>query len=129
MWRSPVAHLLWEQGVAGSNPATPTIFTTLAAGPLCGFCAGSLARGLDGGKTQCGNRSRFTANRGGDNMPAQPMETLLRQALQDFRAALVARNVYDADHPNLARACNGAKDFVAFLISGPTGLRPRPPRR
>ena len=24
MWRSPVAHLLWEQGVAGSNPVTPT---------------------------------------------------------------------------------------------------------
>jgi hypothetical protein len=25
VWRSPVAHLLWEQGAAGSNPATPTI--------------------------------------------------------------------------------------------------------
>ena len=25
MWRSLVAHLLWEQGVAGSNPAIPTI--------------------------------------------------------------------------------------------------------
>ncbi len=24
-WRSPVAHLLWEQGVAGSNPAAPTM--------------------------------------------------------------------------------------------------------
>jgi hypothetical protein len=24
VWRSPVAHLLWEQGAAGSNPATPT---------------------------------------------------------------------------------------------------------
>ena len=24
-WRSSVAHLLWEQGVAGSNPAAPTI--------------------------------------------------------------------------------------------------------
>ena len=23
-WRSLVAHLLWEQGVAGSNPAAPT---------------------------------------------------------------------------------------------------------
>ena len=25
VWRSPVAHLLWEQGVGGSNPLTPTI--------------------------------------------------------------------------------------------------------
>jgi hypothetical protein len=57
------------------------------------------------------------------------METLLRQALQDFRAALVARNVYDADHPNLDRACNGAKDFVAFPISGPSALHLRPPGR
>ena len=24
-WRSPVAHLLWEQEVAGSSPAAPTI--------------------------------------------------------------------------------------------------------
>ena len=22
-WRSPVAHLLWEQGVGGSNPLAP----------------------------------------------------------------------------------------------------------
>jgi hypothetical protein len=25
-WRSLVAHLLWEQRVAGSNPVSPTIF-------------------------------------------------------------------------------------------------------
>ena len=25
-WRSLVAHLVWVQGVAGSNPASPTIF-------------------------------------------------------------------------------------------------------
>ena len=24
-WLSPAEHLLWEQGVAGSNPASPTI--------------------------------------------------------------------------------------------------------
>ena len=27
VWRSPVAHLLWEQGVQGSNPCTPTSHT------------------------------------------------------------------------------------------------------
>ena len=25
-WRSLVAHLLWEQGVLGSNPGSPTIY-------------------------------------------------------------------------------------------------------
>ncbi len=24
-WRSLVAHLVWDQGVAGSNPVSPTI--------------------------------------------------------------------------------------------------------
>src|SRR5437667_136543 len=28
VWRSLVAHLLWEQGAGGSNPLTPTTFTT-----------------------------------------------------------------------------------------------------
>ena len=26
VWRSPVAHLVWDQGVQGSNPCTPTTF-------------------------------------------------------------------------------------------------------
>jgi hypothetical protein len=28
-WRSLVAHLLWEQRVAGSNPVSPTTFSPL----------------------------------------------------------------------------------------------------
>jgi len=32
VWRSLVAHLLWEQGVVGSNPATPTSSTTPGSG-------------------------------------------------------------------------------------------------
>src|SRR5260221_13798330 len=31
-WRSPVAHLLWEQGVGGSNPLAPTSFHPAASG-------------------------------------------------------------------------------------------------
>jgi hypothetical protein len=31
-WRSLVAHLLWEQRVAGSNPVSPTIAEVLKAG-------------------------------------------------------------------------------------------------
>ena len=30
MWRSLAAHLLWEQGVGGSNPPIPTSVRTLA---------------------------------------------------------------------------------------------------
>src|SRR5260221_6033949 len=32
-WRSPVAHLLWEQGVGGSNPLAPTCCRPPGAGP------------------------------------------------------------------------------------------------
>jgi hypothetical protein len=32
-WRSLVAHLLWEQGVGGSNPLAPTIFLGAGSRP------------------------------------------------------------------------------------------------
>ena len=32
MWRSLAAHLLWEQGVGGSNPPIPTSTWTLTCG-------------------------------------------------------------------------------------------------
>jgi hypothetical protein len=30
-WRSLVAHLLWEQRVAGSNPVSPTILPSMSS--------------------------------------------------------------------------------------------------
>jgi ABC transporter substrate binding protein len=41
VWRSLVAHLLWEQGAGGSNPLTPTIFTTSVAHPVRVLCGNS----------------------------------------------------------------------------------------
>src|SRR5438034_9853005 len=41
-WRSLVAHLLWEQRVAGSNPVSPTIRQNRQSGGLPQF-AGSIA--------------------------------------------------------------------------------------
>ncbi|MFM8552654.1 MAG: hypothetical protein ACKOCD_10190 [Nitrospiraceae bacterium] len=51
-----------------------------------------------------------------------PIRTLLEEALKDFRHALIDRGVYRKDHQNLARAVNGAKDFVDFLLEGPWAL-------
>ena len=36
VWRSSVAHLLWEQGVGGSNPLTPTIPRLAVGRRVCG---------------------------------------------------------------------------------------------
>ena len=48
-----------------------------------------------------------------------PMKRFLREALQDFRRALVSQGVYQENHQNLERAYNGARDFVDFLLEGP----------
>ena len=33
VWRSLVAHSLWERGAVGSNPATPTVITDVPRTP------------------------------------------------------------------------------------------------
>src|SRR5262249_43038160 len=50
VWRSPVAHLLWEQGVGGSNPLTPTILSSTSSGhpAVEGYCR----QGLEFGQTE-----------------------------------------------------------------------------
>lgn len=60
-----------------------------------------------------------------------PMRQVLEEALKEFRQALIDRGVYTKGHQNLARACNGARDFVDFLLEGPWALergrrRPKP---
>jgi hypothetical protein len=51
-----------------------------------------------------------------------PIRSVLDNALDDFRRALRERRVYDNDE-NLARAWNGARDFVDFLLDGPGVLK------
>jgi hypothetical protein len=51
-----------------------------------------------------------------------PARTALENALEDFRRALIDRRVYD-NAENLARAWNGARDFVDYLLDGPGVLR------
>jgi hypothetical protein len=53
-----------------------------------------------------------------------PLRVALDNALEDFRRALIERNVYDTTD-NLSRACNGAQDFVDWLLDGPGVLRKR----
>lgn len=51
-----------------------------------------------------------------------PLRSFLDDALEDFRQALIERRVYD-NAENLARAWNGARDFVDFLLDGPVVLK------
>jgi hypothetical protein len=48
VWRSPVAHLLWEQGVGGSNPLTPTNLSMASGHP--GYPPGCFERFSDGSR-------------------------------------------------------------------------------
>ncbi len=54
VWRSLVAHLLWEQGAAGSNPATPTILTWTGPRACARFVLLSIAEPV---RLARGNRS------------------------------------------------------------------------
>ncbi|MBI2963396.1 MAG: hypothetical protein HYY35_06550 [Deltaproteobacteria bacterium] len=51
-----------------------------------------------------------------------PLRRSLDDALEEFRRALRERRVYD-NAENLARAWNGARDFVDFLLDGPGVLK------
>ena len=62
-------------------------------------------------------------------MTQTPARQMLEEALRQFREALIQRGVYDRDHQNLDRACNGARDFVDFLLEGPGVLRKNRPRK
>lgn len=63
------------------------------------------------------------------DMAQTPARQMLEAALKEFREALIQRGVYDRDHQNLDRVCNGAKDFVDFLLDGAAVLRKNRPRR
>ncbi len=56
-------------------------------------------------------------------MAQTPARQILHKALKGFREALAQQGVYERDHQNLDRPCNGAKDFVDFLLEGLWVLR------
>ena len=47
VWRSLVAHLLWEQGVQGSNPCTPTNFPLFQVFKIPGIRPNTYCLGCD----------------------------------------------------------------------------------
>jgi len=55
-------------------------------------------------------------------MTTEPLKALMETALKNFRKELVKQGVYAEDHENLNRACNGARDFVDYLLDGPKVL-------
>jgi AcrR family transcriptional regulator len=73
-WRSPVAHLLWEQGVAGSNPAAPIHdhIAPLSRGGAVRCSSDPQARGRDVA------RSRF------DSLDPERREGILSAAALEF---------------------------------------------
>lgn len=62
-------------------------------------------------------------------MAQTPARQMMEEVLKEFRAALVRQRVYERDRQNPDRACNGAKDFVDFLLDGAGVLRKNRPRR
>ncbi len=54
--------------------------------------------------------------------PTTPLANLLQHALEEFREALVSRNVYTRNHANLNRAHNGGAQMEP-RTSGPTSSR------
>jgi len=54
----------------------------------------------------------------------EPLRKYLREALIEFRNALIAENVY-TNKQNLDEASNGAIDFVDFLLEGRRALQGR----
>ena len=82
VWRSPVAHVLWEHGAGGSNPLTPTrcgpVVKRLRHRPFTAvtgvrFSSGSpFLLGIDWAFSSVGQSSRLITDRSGVQVPEGP---------------------------------------------------------
>src|SRR5229473_7463896 len=89
VWRSPVAHLLWEQGVGGSNPLTPTnLFRHFRNAPIAGRSAGTFWGRSDGPPPSTPKRTGQTRRRKSSGGPGSA--SAAPKTSRDFMLGLAA---------------------------------------
>jgi hypothetical protein len=102
VWRSLVAHLLWEQGAGGSNPLTPTIMISVVRDSALGIILVAVMVALPWTRVTAAERKPPTARKSPGELAAEVARTTkeYRATLERALPALEAnaRNAEDAVH-------------------------------